>query len=109
MNFHIKTYGCKLNQSDSEIIRDLLLKKHKETSLNDADFIVFNTCGVVEKTERKILKEAKSFKNKKIIIAGCLPLISLEECQKVADAIIGPTNILSINKVIDGIIKIDIN
>ncbi|MFA5228588.1 MAG: tRNA (N(6)-L-threonylcarbamoyladenosine(37)-C(2))-methylthiotransferase [Candidatus Paceibacterota bacterium] len=108
MNFHIKTYGCKLNQSDSEIIRDLLLKKHKETSLNDADFIVFNTCGVVEKTERKILKEAKSFKNKKIIIAGCLPLISLEECQKVADAIIGPTNILSINKVIDGIIKIDI-
>ena len=108
MNFYIKTYGCKLNQSDSDIIRDLLLKKHKETSLIDADFVILNTCGVVEKTERKILKEARSLKNKKVIIAGCLPLVSLEECQKVADGIIGPTNLLSINKVVDGIVKIDI-
>ncbi len=108
MNFCIKTYGCKLNQSDSEIMRDLLLKEHKETSLNDADFVILNTCGVVKKTERKILKEARNLKNKKFIIAGCLPLISLEECQKVADGIIGPTNILSINKVVEGILKIDI-
>lgn len=108
MNFCIKTYGCKLNQSDSEIMRDLLLKEHKETSLNDADFVILNTCGVVKKTERKILKEARNLKNKKVIIAGCLPLISLEECQKVADGIIGPTNILSINKVVEGILKIDI-
>lgn len=108
MNFCIKTYGCKLNQSDSEIMRDLLLKKHKETSLNDANFVILNTCGVVKKTERKILKEARNLKNKKVIIAGCLPLISLEECQKVADGIIGPTNVLSINKVVEGILKIDI-
>jgi len=108
MNFHIKTYGCKLNQSDSEIMRELLLEKHQETSLSDADFVILNTCGVVEKTERKILKEARKLKDKKIIITGCLPMISLEECQKVADGIIGPTNLLSINKIIDGIIKVDI-
>ncbi|MDK2948994.1 MAG: threonylcarbamoyladenosine tRNA methylthiotransferase [Patescibacteria group bacterium] len=108
MNFHIKTYGCKLNQSDSEIIRDILLEKHQETSLSDADFVILNTCGVVEKTERKILKEAEKIKDKKIIITGCLPMISLEECQKVSDGIIGPTNLLSINKIVDGIIKVDI-
>ena len=90
MNFYIKTYGCKLNQSDSEIIRDVLLKEHQETSLVDADFVILNTCAVVEKTERKILKEAREMKDKKVIIAGCLPLVSIEECQKVADGIIGP-------------------
>lgn len=107
MNFHIKTYGCKLNQSDSEIMRSLLLKEHQETSLANADFVILNTCGVVEKTERKILKEATKLKDKKVIIAGCLPLVSPEECQKVADGIIGPTNVLSINKIVNGITKID--
>ena len=92
-----------MNQSDSEIMREILLKKHKETSLKDADFVVINTCGVVEKTERKIIKEAKELKSKgkRIIISGCLPLISPEECKKVADAIIGPTNILSIDLAVE--------
>ncbi|MDD3386473.1 MAG: tRNA (N(6)-L-threonylcarbamoyladenosine(37)-C(2))-methylthiotransferase [Candidatus Pacebacteria bacterium] len=102
MNFYIKTYGCKLNQADSEIMREILLKKHKETSIEDADFVVINTCGVVEKTERKILKESKKLKDKgkRIIISGCLPKISLEECKKVADAIIGPSNILLIEEAV---------
>lgn len=98
MNFYLKTYGCKLNQADSELIRGLLLKDHLESSREKADFVILNTCGVVERTERKILKEALELKkeNKKIIISGCLPLISFEECNRVADGIIGPTNISSI-------------
>jgi len=107
MNFHLKTYGCKLNQADSELIRGLLLKNHKEASREEADFIILNTCGVVEKTERKILKEATDLKKKgkKIIISGCLPLISFEECNKIADGIIGPTNISSINLIVEKVLK----
>lgn len=107
MNFYLKTYGCKLNQADSELIRGLLLKDHVESSKEEADFVVLNTCGVVEKTERKILKEAVELKKKgkKIIISGCLPLISFEECSKVADGIIGPTNISSISSIIKKIMK----
>jgi MiaB-like tRNA modifying enzyme len=103
MNFHIKTYGCKLNQADSEIIKGFLFKKHKETSREDADFVILNTCGVIEKTERKILKEAEDLrrKGKKVIIAGCLPVISLEKCEEVADGIIGPSNLSSISAVIE--------
>lgn len=107
MNFYIKTYGCKLNQSDSELIRGLLLKNYTESSKEEADFVVLNTCGVVERTERKILKEALELKKKgkKIVISGCLPLISFEDCEKVADGIIGPTNIPSISLIVKKILK----
>jgi tRNA A37 methylthiotransferase MiaB len=30
--------------------------------------LFLNTCGVVKKTERKILKEARNLKNKKVIL-----------------------------------------
>jgi len=107
MNFYLKTYGCKLNQADSELIRGLLSKDHQETSKEEADFVILNTCGVVERTERKILKEAKELKEKKkkVIISGCLPLISFEDCEKVADGIIGPTNISSISLIVEKILK----
>jgi len=107
MNFYVKTYGCKLNQADSEIIKGFLSKEYKETSKEDADFVILNTCGVIKKTERKIIKEAKDLKKKgkKVIIAGCLPMISLEECQKVADGIIGPSNLLSILLVVKKALK----
>jgi MiaB-like tRNA modifying enzyme len=107
MNFYLKTYGCKLNQADSELIRGLLSKDHKEVSKEKADFVILNTCGVVERTERKILKEATELKKKgkKVIISGCLPLISFEECNKIADGIIGPTNISSISLIVKKILK----
>lgn len=106
MNFYLQTYGCKLNQADSELIRGLL-KDYQESSKEEADFIILNTCGVVEKTERKILKEAADLKKKgkKIIISGCLPLISFEKCEKIADGIIGPTNISSIPLIIEKVLK----
>jgi len=107
MNFYLKTYGCKLNQADSELIRGLLIKDYRESSREEADFVVLNTCGVVERTERKILKEAIELKkkDKKIIISGCLPLISFEECSKIADGIIGPTNISSISLIVKKVLK----
>ncbi len=106
MNFYLKTYGCKLNQTDSELIRGLL-KDYQESSKEEADFVILNTCGVVERTERKILKEAADLKKKgkKIIISGCLPLISFEECDKIADGIIGPTNISSITLIVEKVLK----
>jgi threonylcarbamoyladenosine tRNA methylthiotransferase CDKAL1 len=107
MNFYLKTYGCKLNQADSELIRGLLLKDHIESSREEANFVVLNTCGVVERTERKILKEATELKKngKKIIISGCLPLISFDACKEVADGIIGPTNISSISLIVKKVLK----
>ena len=106
--FYLETFGCKFNRADSELIRKILTKKgFKETSEKEADFVVLNTCGVVEKTERKIIKRAIELKKegKKIIFAGCLPLISRKICEKIADGLIGPTNILDLPRVVRKILK----
>ncbi|MDD5098562.1 MAG: tRNA (N(6)-L-threonylcarbamoyladenosine(37)-C(2))-methylthiotransferase [Candidatus Pacebacteria bacterium] len=107
MKFYLKTYGCKMNQADSEIIKGMLSEKHEEVSKEEADFVILNTCGVVEKTERKILKEARELKKqgKKVIISGCLPLISRKECLEVSDGIINPRGIGLINSIIEKTIK----
>jgi len=99
--YHIETFGCKLNQADSERIKSKLDEEYKQSSLKEADFVVLNTCGVVEKTERKILKKINQLKKSKkiVIVAGCLPLIS-EECRSIAHGVIGPQSIDSINKVV---------
>ncbi len=108
IKFYLETFGCKFNKADSELIRKILTKKgFKEASEKEADFVILNTCGVVEKTERKIIKRAEKFKRekKKIIFGGCLPLISPKICEKIADGLIGPTNILDLEKVIKNVLK----
>lgn len=107
-HFFIITYGCKLNHSDSEIMRALLLSSgFKKSDENQADFIIINTCAVVEKTERKILKQVGVFKknNKKIILTGCLSAIVQKECSGLADAFLGVKNIDLIVKAVEEISK----
>jgi threonylcarbamoyladenosine tRNA methylthiotransferase CDKAL1 len=107
MKFHLKTYGCKMNRADSELMRGILLNDYSESSEKEADLVILNTCGVVEKTERKILKEALELKKKgkKVIIAGCLPLISFEECREAGDGLLGPSNISSIGLLSERVLK----
>jgi len=101
--YHIETFGCKLNQTDSERIKIKLNKKYILTSEKEADLIIINTCAVVERTERKILKKAAELKKqgKIIIIAGCLPLVS-NKCKEIAHGIIGPQSIDLIDQAIKG-------
>ncbi len=105
--FYLEIFGCKFNQAEAELIRKILSKKYQEASEKEANFVVFNTCGVVEKTERKIIKKACELKRKrkKIIFAGCLPLISKDVCEKVVDGMVGPTNILELPIVIKKVLE----
>ncbi|HOS87991.1 MAG TPA: tRNA (N(6)-L-threonylcarbamoyladenosine(37)-C(2))-methylthiotransferase [Candidatus Pacearchaeota archaeon] len=116
MNFCILTYGCKLNQADSIIIKTLLLESgFKESPLEEANFVIINTCGVVEKTERKILKQAIQLKkqNKKVILTGCLISIYgfnqgvdfLKNFNKVADAFLGVRDINLIVQAVEHIMS----
>jgi MiaB-like tRNA modifying enzyme len=108
VRFYLETFGCKFNQAEAELIRKILKEnKFEEASEKEADFIILVTCGVVEKTERKIIKRAIELKKlgKKIIFAGCLPLISPEISQKIADGLIGPSNILDLPRVVKKVLK----
>jgi MiaB-like tRNA modifying enzyme len=108
VRFYLETFGCKFNQAETELIRKILKEnKFEGASEKEADFVILVTCGVVEKTERKIIKRAIELKKlgKKIIFAGCLPLISPEISQKIADGLIGPSNILDLPRVVKKVLK----
>jgi MiaB-like tRNA modifying enzyme len=106
--FYLETFGCKFNRADSALIEKILEKAgYQKASFKEADFVILNTCGVVEKTERKIIKRAKQLKKKgkKIIFAGCLPLISPKLCKEIADGAVGPANIFNLKKIIKNVLK----
>ncbi|MFW9941542.1 MAG: tRNA (N(6)-L-threonylcarbamoyladenosine(37)-C(2))-methylthiotransferase [Candidatus Thorarchaeota archaeon] len=85
-SFYIETYGCASNKADSYIISTVLTNSgYIQVELENAQFLIINTCGVKEQTENKIKERLKKLHelyhnnpNKYIIIAGCLPHITPE-------------------------------
>ena len=83
-SFYIETYGCTSNKADSYIISHILTNSNYiNTTLEDAQFIIINTCAVKEQTENKIKTRLKLIHEKysnlpyiHVIIAGCLPHIT---------------------------------
>ena len=79
---YIKTYGCQMNEYDSEKISDLLADSDavSETSSPDnADIILFNTCSVREKAEEKVFSDLGRIKHLKrknpnliVGVGGCV-------------------------------------
>ena len=97
-----------MNQADSDIMRGVISKNFELVdSINEADIVIINSCGVVDFTERKILKRAKSLKieGKKVIMAGCLPRIATKNCIKVSDALVSPDNIHLIDIAVRSVIR----
>ncbi len=56
----LKTYGCQMNERDSEAVEALLCRRGYEITRREkeADVILFNTCSVREKAEEKALGKA---------------------------------------------------
>ena len=91
----IKNFGCSSNIADGEVLAGCLAKAGFQiaTSESDADLIIYNTCAVKGPTENRIIDALKHApKNKKIVIAGCLPKISFERLCSEAhfDGAVGP-------------------
>lgn len=75
---YIRTYGCQQNVADSERIKGMLEIAGFEFSetVDDADFILFNTCAIREHAEDRVFGNVgalKSLKRKhpQIVIALC--------------------------------------
>ena len=83
-SFYIETYGCTSNKADSYLITNILTNSgYTQVKLEDAQFLIINTCAVKEQTENKIKERLKnlhgsyrSYTDRFIIIAGCLPHIT---------------------------------
>ncbi len=83
--FSINTFGCKVNQYESQQIRQFLEQlglTHIETSKR-SDLVVVNTCCVTQsasaKSRRYIRKAQKLNPDAVIIVAGCLPTVQTGE------------------------------
>tara|TARA_B100001105_G_C22398716_1_gene448104 strand:+ start:523 stop:1863 length:1341 start_codon:yes stop_codon:yes gene_type:complete len=103
---YIKTYGCQMNEYDSQKTLEILKQDStiKETyDLFDADIILLNTCSIREKAEEKVYSELgrlKKLKEKnpklKIGVGGCVATQEGKNIYKRApyvDLIFGPQTI----------------
>lgn len=96
-----------MNQADSDLIRGILRRYGLSSSIEEAEIAVINTCGVIEFTERKILRRMEELKKmRKIVIAtGCLTKIAKEKVSKICDASVSPDNIHLIDEVVERVLK----
>ncbi len=78
---YIRTYGCQMNEYDSEMLAGLLQKEgcHLTYDQREADLILLNTCYVREKVKHKVFSELGQLKKLKISnpslilgVGGCL-------------------------------------
>jgi tRNA-2-methylthio-N6-dimethylallyladenosine synthase len=54
--YHVTTFGCQMNEHDSERIKGMLesLGIGEATSADEADIVVFNTCTIREKPDQRL-------------------------------------------------------
>ena len=83
--YYVKTYGCQMNEHDSEVIKAILEQMGYEASIDmeNADIIILNTCSIRENAHNKVygmLGRIKYLKQtKKDLIVGLTGCMSQEE------------------------------
>jgi len=91
--YFIETFGCQMNDLDSEKIAGSFRHKGMEPTddVSQADVIVLNTCSVREKAVQKVyarLGEIRRYKEARndlvVSVAGCMPQIEGEKILKKA-------------------------
>jgi threonylcarbamoyladenosine tRNA methylthiotransferase CDKAL1 len=97
----VKTFGCSLNQADSERIKASLAERGFEftDSIDEADLVVLNSCAVKGPTESKFFTLLEKLKHKKVVVAGCISQSMPEKLKEYSK--IGTDQLDSIADVVD--------
>ena len=104
--YSVRTYGCQLNESDSEKITGYLKKMSMiPTETSDPDVVIYNTCSVREHAQDRLfgnlgLVKAAKKKNPSMIVAVCGCMMKQDEnVEKIknsypyVDLVFGPQDI----------------
>lgn len=80
--FHITTFGCQMNEHDSETLAGMLLEKgyQKAEERKDANIVIFNTCSIRENADKRFFGTLGQLKKKKmeqgetftVCVCGCM-------------------------------------
>ncbi len=112
--FFIRTYGCQMNELDTEIMAGQLVKKgltpvHDEES---ADLLIFNTCSIRDLAERKVMGKlgllGRAAKKHSIIgVTGCMAMAKKDTLFRKfphLDFVLGTNNITDLEAIVDEIL-----
>ena len=77
MKYHIVTYGCQMNKSDSErLAAKLERRKYQPGDIKSADLVVINICSVrqsaIDRVYAKIRQLNKQKPKPRIVLTGCI-------------------------------------
>jgi len=113
--FYVKTYGCQMNELDSDIMVGQLEQRGLQRIDNEdvADLLIFNTCSIRDLAERKAMGKIgrlgnNPHKNALIGVTGCMANAKKESLfQKLPhiDFILGTNNIHDLNNVLDEVLS----
>ena len=100
MTFNIITFGCKVNQCESENILENMVRNGFEfaSSFEVADIVIINSCTVTSESDRKMRQMIHKVKRKNpnaiIVLTGCMPQAEPELAKNLenVDIIVGNSN-----------------
>ncbi len=98
---HIETFGCQMNEYDSELVRTILRKEGFDFTEDKerADIVLMNTCAIRENAHNRVyghLAELKAIKKQRPLVVGVLGCMAqnlkkeLTEAEPIVDVLVGP-------------------
>lgn len=116
--YFVKTYGCQMNEHDSENIKAILeLMNYEEVSnMEDANLVILNTCAIRENAHNKVfglLGRIKHMRESKEVMTGFCGCMAQEETvvdeimhkYKWVDFVFGTHNIHELPEVLENAYK----
>ena len=113
---YIKTFGCQMNEYDSDKISDVLAESHNlelTTHPEEADVLLLNTCSIREKAQEKVFSQLGRWKTWKqdrpdlvIGVGGCVASQEGDAIQQRApyvDMVFGPQTIHRLPQMLDAL------
>jgi len=113
--FFIRTYGCQMNELDSEIMIGQLEKRglKRIDQEENADLLIFNTCSIRDLAERKVMGKlgqlgAMRSRRSLIGVTGCMAMAKKDSLFRKLphiDFVIGTNNISDLNNVLNEVLE----
>ena len=109
MNIAFYTLGCKVNQYETQVIREAFIKKGHTAVPTSAPFdvLIINSCTVTAESDRKTRRTLNHYRkanpNACILLTGCMVQAFAEKSKALegADIIIGNTDVLKVVKSVE--------
>lgn len=111
--FFLRTYGCQMNELDSEIMAGTLTRRGlSRADEAEADLLIYNTCSIRDLAERKVMGKlgilGKSSERPIIGVTGCMANAKKEKLLEKfphVDFVLGTNNIGDLDAALDAVLE----